>query len=259
MESKPNIISPPPRVKNGLWEQPFELLRQKWCEVPAGRSRLHTGKLMQLSDNELMDVWNSMRVTDTTGAAFGIRGWYQTIYKDVLRGKQVIDFGSGLGIDGITFAQNGAGMTFVDIVETNLRVLQRLCGLLGLRNVDFLYMKDIDSLAPLGNDYDVIWCQGSLINAPFEVIRAEAQALLKHLKPDGRWIELAYPEGRWIREGQLPFDRWGERTDGEGTPWVEWYDLSKLQAVLKPAEFEVVLNFEFHNGDFNWFDLKRRA
>ncbi len=247
------------RTVQTSWDQPFDILRKKWHEVPAGNSRLMTRQLLDLPDKELLELWERVRAGDTTGAAFGRRGWYHTIYGDVLRGKRVMDFGCGLGIDGITFAQHGARITLIDIVESNLSVVQRLCKLLGLQNVDFFYMENLDSLSRLEADYDVIWCQGSLIHAPFDVIRAEAQELLKHMKSDGRWIELAYPETRWKREGRLPFDRWGERTDGRGTPWAEWYDLSKLRAVLDPAEFEVVLCFEFHNGNFNWFDLKRRA
>jgi SAM-dependent methyltransferase len=177
----------------------------------------------------------------------------------MLRGKRVMDFGCGLGIDGITFAQHGARVTFVDIVEANVAVTRRLCNSLELVNTDFLYMRELGSLSELRTDYDVIWCQGSLINAPFDVIRLEAQELLKHLAIGGRWIELAYPKARWEREGKLPFDQWGLQTDGAGTPWVEWYDLDKLQAILKPAQFDVILYFEFHNGDFNWFDLLRRA
>lgn len=247
------------RTTGSDWACPFELLRKKWHEVPAADSRLSTSQLMGLPDKELQKLWEKERLAATTGAAFAVRGWYHLLYADVLRGKRVLDVGCGLGIDGVTFAQHGAQITFVDIVESNLIVVRRLSKLLGLTDLEFLYMEDIDSLSRLGTGYDVIWCQGSLINAPVDVIRAEAQALLKHLKPDGRWIELAYPKSRWEGEGRLPFDRWGEHTDGPGTPWVEWYDLSKLQAVLKPAEFEVVLYFEFHNGDFNWFDLKRSS
>ncbi len=246
------------RIAQSNWDQPFDRLRQKWCEIPAGNSRMMTGQLLNLSDKELLQLWESVRTAETTGEAFELRGWYHTIYKDLFRGKRIMDFGSGFGIDGLTFAQNGAQMTLVDIVESNLGVVQRLCKLLGLNNVDFFFMQDLDSLSKLGTDYDAIWCVGSLINAPFDVIRAEAQELLRHLKPDGRWIELAYPETRWAREGRLPFDQWGERTDGSGTPWVEWYDLAKLRAALDPVEFEVVLHFEFHQGEFNWFDLKRK-
>jgi len=67
---------------------------------------------------------------------------------------------------------------------------------------------------------------------------------------------LAYPKIRWDREGMLPFETWGDKTDG-GAPWMEWYDLEKILKRLDPAKFEVVLNFNFHNEDFNWFDLVR--
>jgi hypothetical protein len=55
------------------------------------------------------------------------------------------------------------------------------------------------------------------------------------------------------------FANWGLTTDGPGTPWAEWYDLDKLLSMFAPARFEVVLYQEFHNGDFNWFDLRYRG
>lgn len=241
------------------WDQPFVMLRRKWHEVPAGNDRVLTRQLMEMEDAELLHLWSRLRLEATTGDAFDVRGWYHLLYRDLLRDNKVMDVGSGLGIDGITFAQHGAQMTFVDIVDSNLQLLQRLCSLLGLSNVEFCYMEDITSLSPLPVDYDVIWCQGSLIHAPFDTIRAETQELLNHLRTGGRWIELAYPKTRWIREGRIPFDRWGERTDGVGTPWAEWYDLEKLKAILSPAKFEVVLQLEFHNSDFIWFDLIRET
>ena len=239
------------------WEQPFELLRNKWHEVPAAENRFTTRQLLDLTDDKLIEWWTQTRREATSNEGFKVRGWYHLLYKDILRGKKVMDVGSGLGIDGITFAQNGAHLTFVDIVESNLAILQRLCRLLDLTDVNFCYMENIESLTSLPADYDVIWCQGSLINAPFDVVRTEAQELLKHLPVGGRWIELAYPEIRWKREGRLPFERWGEKTDG-GAPWIEWYDLEKILARLSPARFEVVFTFNFHNDDFNWFDLVRQ-
>lgn len=38
---------------------------------------------------------------------------------------------------------------------------------------------------------------------------------------------------------------------------MEWMSLEKVLWFLQPAKFEVILNFEFHNSDFNWFDLLR--
>jgi SAM-dependent methyltransferase len=260
---KPSLKPPDENLCNQMplvsWNQPFEVLRKKWHEVPAANSRVTTRELEVMSDKELLDLWLSIRSDATTGAKYNVRGWYHTLYCDIFKGKRVMDVGSGLGIDGITFAQHGARMTFIDILESNLAVLNRLCKLLGLSEVDFCYLKDLSSLSTLPTNYDVIWCQGSLINAPIEIIRAETQELLKHLPVGGRWIELAYPKIRWEREGKLPFEKWGGHTDGEGTPWVEWYDLSKIQAILEPAQFDVILNLEFHNSDFNWFDLIRRS
>lgn len=253
------FVEPRSRKTQPPWDRPFDLLRKKWQEVPAGETRLLTSELVELPDKELKKLWERERLAATTGAAFEVRGWYHTLYREVLRSKRVMDFGCGFGMDGITFAQHGAQVNFVDIVESNLIVVKRLCRMFHLINVDFFYLEEMDSFSSLRADFDVVWCQGSLINAPFDVIREEVQELLKRLPVGGRWIELAYPKRRWEREGRLPFHRWGERTDGPGTPWVEWYDLPKLKAALEPAQFDVILYFEFHHGDFNWFDLVRRT
>lgn len=239
------------------WTNPFTTLRKKWREVPAGeQGRATTSELLTLNDDELQSRWIHARKESSTGDAYGVRGWYHELYRDVLKGKNVLDVGSGFGIDGITFAESGARVTFLDIVEDNLSVLRRLCLLREVSNVSFKYLESLESLASLPADFDVIWCQGSLINAPFDVVRREIQELLKHLKIGGRWIELAYPKVRWEREGCLPFEEWGTKTDG-GAPWIEWYDLDKLTRALAPAKFEKVLYFDFHNSDFNWFDLVR--
>ncbi len=239
------------------WEKPFEALRVKWIEVPGGNDRIRSDKLLSLPDGELLKFWTEARRAYTTGDGFAIRGWYNDLYADAFKGKKIMDVGCGLAYDSITFAQHGARVTFMDIVEDNLQIVKRLCQILGIKDARFVYMRDLKSLSEADPDYDAILCLGSLINAPFEVVRREAQELLKHLKIGGRWIELAYPKKRWIREGRLPFKVWGEYTDGAGTPWMEWYDLLKMRRRLEPAKFEVVLYHEFHNGDFNWFDLVR--
>ncbi len=244
--------------KNSVWPEPFTVLRNSLAPVTLGASGDTAVRLCQLGDDELADLWLTARERAVTGAGFNVRGWYHLLYKDIFRGKRVMDLGSGFGLDGITFAQHGAEMTFVDIVPGNLTALERICGKLGITNAQFHYLENMRSFESLPENYDVIWCQGSLINAPFEVIRTEVQELLKHLPVGGRWVELAYPRARWERDGCLPFEQWGDKTDG-GAPWVEWYDLAKLSAAFHPARFNTVLYFEFYNSDFNWFDLVRRA
>jgi predicted O-methyltransferase YrrM len=235
----------------------FDHLRQRWSVVPAGDERRSTADLKQVPLEELRQLWLTTHEAATTGDGYRARGWYQALYRDVLRGKKVLEIGSGMGIDGIEFARHGARMTFVDIAQDNLAVMERLCAIFEISDARFVYLEQLSSLDALDDDYDFVWCQGSQINNPFGFARRECAVILPHLKRDGRWIELAYPRERWVREGSPPFRIWGTMTDGEGTPWVEWYDLDKLRRRLAPARFEPVLSFNFHNDDFNWFDLVR--
>jgi len=236
-----------------------EKLRQKWKEIPTSAIyRGETTQLLDLPDDELLSFWLDAQKEDSIGDGFRSRGWYRAFYQGMMRGKKVMDVGSGLGVDGVTFAQQGAHITFVDIVESNLQVIQRICHLLNVENVQFHYLEPLASLERLDKDYDVIWCLGSLINSPFEVTREEVQAIVQHLKTGGHWIELGYPEVRWEREGRMPFEEWGAKTDG-GAPWIEWKDLAKMNALLNPVEFDTALYFDFHDSDFNWFDLVRKS
>jgi hypothetical protein len=50
----------------------------------------------------------------------------------------------------------------------------------------------------------------------------------------------------------------GAEGDGPGTPWEEWLDVPRLLGFLAPARFDLVFYTEWHNGDFNWFDLVLR-
>jgi SAM-dependent methyltransferase len=240
----------------GNWSRYLKTLRQKWSVVPIGDSRVDSKEVAALPDDKLIQIWKDQQGRLQEPEGFSLRGWYHKLYAPILANKRVLDVGSGFGLDGMTFAQAGAHVTFLDIVESNLQVVRRLCKLLRVKNVDYLYLKDANSLTSLGRIYDVLWCQGSMICAPFDVAKGEANDLMKRLKPGGRWIELAYPRTRWVREGELPLDKWGDKTDG-GAPWIEWYDLEKLLMRLAPASFKPILSFEFHNSDFVWFDLLR--
>lgn len=250
----------PSEGNSPAWEKPYETLRKRWNAVPTTKTGIvSTKKLSELGDDELLAEWEKARKDIATGMEFAHRGWYHALYADGMRGKKVMDIGSGFGVDSITFAQHGARLTFVDLVETNLKVLERLCRIMGLKDVRFILLEDLGTLRPLDTDYDVIMAMGSLHNAPDSVMKPEYQELLRHLKVGGRWLQLAYPRSRWIREGRSPFSKWGEITDGPGTPWCEPYNLEKLLGMFAPAKFDVVLYQEFHNGDFNWFDLLYRG
>lgn len=236
------------------WSRPLKSLRAKWGTIPLHDRRARSADLLELPDDELVEVWRAQR--DLDGAP-DIRGWYRLLYRDTVPGKRILDIGCGFATDSLTFAEQGAELTLVDIVEDNVRLVSRVARLLGVQ-VRTVYMESVETLAALPTDYDVVMAIGSLHNAPESAMRPEYQELARRLKPGGRWWQLAYPKVRWEREGSLPFDEWGPRVDGPGTPWEEWLDTPRLLDFLAPAQFELVFYSEWHNNDFNWFDLVLR-
>ena len=231
--------------------------REKWREVPAGGDlidRIYSTDLLKLPDDELVAHWEKMNVA---GSEPTHRGWYQTMYREALKGLRVVEVGSGLGFDGIFFLRAGARWVFVDIVKDNLAIVRRLVDLLGLSSrAEFLWIETPESVEALTGEIDAVWAHGSLHHAPFEIARIESQILLRHLKPGGRWIELFYPYERWVRQGKMPFSEWGKYTDGERTPWAEWHDAERIKQRLFPAATTTILDHRFGGGQYGWLDLQ---
>jgi len=248
-----------PGVAATEFDRFLAVLVEKWREVPGStQERVYSSSFLEQPDDAFHAAWRSLYDNNCSGPGYSVRGWYHDLYQPLAtQGGAWLDVGSGMGYDGVYFARCGARVTFLDIVADNLRIIERVCQLEGLTAVDFKHMDSIESLADLGQ-FDGILAVGSLINAPYELMCMERAALASHLRTGGRWLELCYPRERWAREGSLPFAQWGKRTDGERTPWVEWYDLPKLCMALAPHAFETILATNFHDNDFNWFDLVKR-
>lgn len=231
-------------------------LREKWREMPAGlESRALSSDLLGLSDWELLRRWEIHREETSTPE---VRGWYQQKYKDALRGRRVLDFGCGFSVDGIFFAQAGAEVTFADIVEDNLVVLKRITAQKGVA-ADFYFVDDFFQFR-FSNSFDVMLFLGSIHNAPFEFARREVGALLDFLRPGGMALMLAYPKERYVRSGTRNFEEFGRLTDGERTPWCEWYDEEKARALFG-ARMNLRWSTKFGRcgDDFVWFELERVA
>src|SRR5690242_14031827 len=95
-----DLAGEPSEGDSPAWQLPYETLRKKWVEVPTmhevGRK---TTELLTLPDDTLLAEWEKARVDITTGGEFAHRGWYHTLYADGMRGKKVMDVGSGFGVD----------------------------------------------------------------------------------------------------------------------------------------------------------------
>lgn len=226
-------------------------MAEKWREVPGGTDqdpRQFSDQFLLMPEMAFSAAWD--RQYDD---ADDMRGWFWRLYGGQVQGKKILEIGSGLGFDAIHFASHGASVTCCDIAASNLGIVRRAAEARGL-SVTTLHVDSLAAFDALPHDFDMVWCNGSLLHIPFAEARQECAAILEHLKPGGRWIELAYPRERWVREGSPPFSEWGKLTDGERTPWVEWYDMEKLKLRLHPYRLKANLEYRHYSDTFVWFD-----
>src|SRR5262249_25534439 len=155
-----------------------------WATIPAGLvERRQSDLLLGLSERELREYWEGVQAQTSLGAGFPVRGWYHKLYADVFRGRRVLEIGSGMGIDGIHFIRNGASWYFVDIVRSNLTLIKRTLAAFDLPYEGMSWIEDLRSFDEIPTDFDFIYCQGSLINVPFQFARVETLHVISKLKP----------------------------------------------------------------------------
>jgi len=83
------------------------------------------------------------------------------------------------------------------------------------------------------------------------------KAVSAFLRPGGLFLLLTYPWERYVSSGAKDFHEFGQKTDGERTPWAEWYDDDKIRALFGPG-FELRWSKVFGrkgNPDYNWFEV----
>ncbi len=228
--------------------------REKWREVPGGDDtdgRRYSSDLLKLPDAELLSFWDGM----AANRASGVIGWIGPLYRDFMNGRRVLELGSGLGLDGLRFASQGAHWTFADIASDNLAMIERIAALKGLKVTTHLIGPDL-SFDKLDGQFDAVLACGSVHHVPFDVARQECLNVLKKLKLGGRWLELVYPKERWEKAGSPSFEQWAKMTDGDRTPWAEWYDADKVRARLAPARLRTILDFGFASDNYRWLDFE---
>lgn len=230
-------------------------LRDKWRELPATRQdRMFAEDLMLLDDEALLEYWERCRKEMSIPQ---VKGWYYSYYKEMFKGKRIADIGSGLGHDGIFFAQHGAQVTFADINKESLALLERICKLKSI-DAEYYYIDDFENYS-FARPFDAIMCIGSLINAPFEFTQKQIGGLMHHLLSGGKVLFLGYPYERFLASGAKDGTEFGKTTDGERTPWMEWYDAVKITQLFGS---EFILNWGINYGkdniEFNFFELEKK-
>ena len=233
-------------------------LQEKWREIPGAchTGRMFSSDLLKKSDTELVKIYDSTVMNDKP-----VRGGYEKPLYELYKNKKVLDIGSGFGISSIQFALKGADVTFLDLVQDNLNVLKRICEHKNIK-ANYFCMTSLDDLNKLKDEeYDYFFAQGSLMNAPYGFMKKEMALLVPKLKKHGILHTLSYPKERWVANKSPSFEQWGKMTDGERTPYCEWYDGNKFIELLKPAKFKIIKEYNFGRSTspqpFNWIELQK--
>jgi 2-polyprenyl-3-methyl-5-hydroxy-6-metoxy-1,4-benzoquinol methylase len=237
----------------------FNKLQEKWCEIPQDikGERIMSSELLNWDDKKLNDYYDQLVINDKP-----VRKIFEEPLYEKYRGKRILDFGSGMGNSSIQFALHGANITFMDLVEDNLKVILKIMTYKKLEGT-YICLTEIDDIDTLPHQhFDYIFCCGSLMNAPQPFMVRELYFLESKLKCGGEFHILSYPKQRWLNCGCPSFEEFGKMTDGERTPYCEWYDGEKFLNLLSRTgckqDYEIISEYNFQNDDFNWIEIKHQ-
>ena len=157
-----------------------------WTQLPAGGATQYTDILAAMDDEDFCDIYQHfMTYWDAE------RGWEHERYQEMFEGKNVVEIGSGLGYDGITYSQTANTYTFCDINEDQLNTVKRVSTLFNKGSFSPVYISNSNHSYqliedPLNHDYktmfDALYSHGVLHHVPFEVAHHEFKNVDKFLK-----------------------------------------------------------------------------
>lgn len=240
----------------------LEAQRDSWSQPPIdGVGYISSTEMLKKSDEELRQI-----VVKFEKERYGVDGWrnHQNKWREKLglddtRGKVVLDFGCGTGIESLQLARAGNIVYAADIAPDNARLASRLAAAHGLSvrpvelSLDFPYWLDEQVPPPV----DVVHCIGSIHHIPHArlILRRAAGALA----PDGEIRMMLYSDVGWkISTGEpVPpveedvetnpaFRKFTGVFDYVGA-YADWYSAEKLRHRF--GEFLELVRFDYICSD----------
>ncbi len=226
---------------------------KKWSTLPAGKYRKKIAELNTLSDEELMKAYDSfIPVWDSE------RGWEHARYSAMFRGLKVLEVGSGLGYDALVLSKFAKTWTCADILQINIDLVSRLAKLKGADNLSTQFLQDVCN-HNFEKRFNGFYAHGVLHHVPFAIAKEQVNNISKYLESGTKIALLMYPKERWEHAGKLEFENFGVLTDGEGTPWAEWYDDDKIKQLMgHDFELDNTIHWGWKDIEFVNFELTKR-
>ena len=234
----------------------FEKQNSKWFIIPLKLPNSERGSsknIINLDQDILKDAYNEMEIIDNVDDE---RGWYRDKYVNEFKGKRILDLGCGSGKDGLYFAKRGAKLTFADVVTSNIELVKKMAKIYNL-SANFYHIKSFDDYSKLGK-FDFIWAQGSLHHNPKHMTKHIIKKLSANFINNQRFLLLAYPKERWVNDGYPLYRKWGQMTDGTGTPWAEPFEEKEIKYIFSDKYkiiFKKKWNISKGVNNFIFFDI----
>lgn len=228
----------------------LDVAREYWQHAPTGFGKISSADLLKLDDKTFDKRWREQY--DSRVNHYFEERFFNRYCADLFHGKRVLSFGSGMGVNELQFLRTGTQLTCADIVETNLRVIEREAKLEGLKGLSLIHLSD-PGTGDFGGPYDYIYIWGSLMTMPFDVQRQVMHAFKQALAPNGRMYLLLYTraflEAYCQVDSPTLFARASDPSVGElHNPWSDWHDDAKLMDLA--GGDMVITHRQFWNQNF---------
>lgn len=200
-------------------------------------------ELLTYTDDRLRDTVEGMRRVryDPAGWRNHRNLWRETLGLDTTHGKHILDFGCGVGLEALQFAETGNTVSIADLSEPNLQVASRVLRLYGYEP-ESVWL--VDASSPYADvspgSVDVFYCNGVLhhIRWPEKImlaahgwLRDAGEARLMLYSDHGwRWATDTEPPVGDVRESPQ-FEVFVRRFDSVGNH-ADWYNYDKIQALF---------------------------
>jgi len=221
-------------VTNDIQDFNLEDARNYWKFAPSALGKVDTSKLLELNDEEFKKNIYPHLASRFFFASEDIP--LINHFCELFQGKRVVAIGSGIGHEEIQFLKAGAEVICTDIVETNLKVIERTCALEGFDQFSYIHIKDPATME-FPENIDYVWGRGVLQAMPFPIQIELMKQLKKNLKRDGGMIFSIYREAfvKQTHDTTDPkvFARYSDPSVGDcHNPWSEWYDDEKMEELI---------------------------
>ncbi len=126
-----------------------------------------------------------------------------------LKNKKVLEIGSGTGSSSITFAEQGAVVTGIDVDNSSINVARHRAKLLDL-NINFFELSGVE-INKLNQSFDVIVYYATLEHMTIEERIESLKQAYSSLIKKGYLIVVEAPNRLWIEDthtSELPFFQW---------------------------------------------------